>query len=105
MRTEAARGQPCISVEIVGLQGFLEPVELVLLDAAEQLERTLDRVGAAAVEHASAVRAELLTRRMHERLVVREVATERPPAELQGAVPRTRRRPRRSAGPRPASPA
>ena len=59
----------------------------MLLDAAEELERALDRVGPAAVEHQARSGPSSRARARDERLVVREVAAERPPAELERAVP------------------
>ena len=79
-------GEATIAVEIVGRERLLEPVQLVLLDAPEELERLFDGVRPSAVEHQAALRAERLARRADECLVVGEVTAERPPTELERRV-------------------
>ena len=81
-------GEQAVTLEIVGLERFLEPVEAMLLDAAQQLERTFHRVRPPSVDHQGAICAKRLTGNADELLIEGKVAAERPPPELECAVAR-----------------
>ena len=79
--------EPAVAVDVLDRERLLEPVELVLGEAARHLERVLELPAAPDVDHDVDVRPGGLAGRGDELDVAARVEAERAPAELERAVP------------------
>ena len=83
-RTDDLARQALVAEQVVGLEGLFEPEEPERLGARAELARAGQGVGHAAVDHQLARRAQDVARGRRQLDVAPDVATQRPPAQLEG---------------------